>query len=87
MVVVSSKTDSLPQLKHKLITANHILHHHGVVDAYGHISIRHPQNRDIYIMSGYIAPALVSSRDDLIEYWVKDSEPVRFPSRLQRDNG
>lgn len=27
-------------------------------------------------MSQYIAPALVSSKDDLIEYWVKDAEPV-----------
>lgn len=26
------------QTYRKLITANHILHHHGVVDAYGHIS-------------------------------------------------
>jgi hypothetical protein len=59
-----------------LITANHILHYHGIVDAYGHISIRHPQNPAIYLMSGYMAPALVSSSDDLIEYWVKDSEPV-----------
>jgi hypothetical protein len=37
-------------------------------------------------MSGYIAPALVSSKDDLIEYWVKDSEPVRFPSEFQWNN-
>ncbi|KAI1859299.1 uncharacterized protein JN550_012108 [Neoarthrinium moseri] len=64
------------ELRRKLITANHILHHHGVVDAYGHISIRHPQNADIYIMCGYMAPALVSSPDDLIEYWVKDSSTV-----------
>lgn len=27
-------------------------------------------------MSGYLAPALVKSSDDLIEYWVKDSSPV-----------
>jgi Class II Aldolase and Adducin N-terminal domain len=60
-----------------LITANHILHNHGIVDAYGHISIRHPQNPKIYIMSGYMAPALVSHPDDLIEYWVTGSEPVR----------
>jgi hypothetical protein len=67
---------TLFQLKRMLITANHILHYHGIVDAYGHISIRHPQNPKIYVMSGYMAPALVTSSDDLIEYWVKDSEPV-----------
>jgi hypothetical protein len=42
------------QLRKKLITANHILHYHGVVDAYGHISIRHPQKPDVYIMCGWV---------------------------------
>ncbi|KAE9992345.1 hypothetical protein EG327_009299 [Venturia inaequalis] len=70
-----SKQD-LKKLRHTLITANHILHHHSIVDAYGHISIRHPQNPDIYIMCGYMAPGVVSSSDDLIEYYIKDSSPV-----------
>jgi ribulose-5-phosphate 4-epimerase/fuculose-1-phosphate aldolase len=59
-----------------LISANHILHHHGVVDAYGHISIRHPLNPKVYIMCGYMAPALVSSPADLIHYNIVDSSPV-----------
>ncbi|ORY56347.1 class II aldolase and Adducin N-terminal domain-containing protein [Pseudomassariella vexata] len=66
----------LKQLKKKLITANHILHHHGVVDAYGHISVRHPQDASIYIMCGYMAPGVVSRPEDLIEYRVEDSFPV-----------
>jgi ribulose-5-phosphate 4-epimerase/fuculose-1-phosphate aldolase len=64
------------QLQRDLITANHILHYHKAVDAYGHISIRHPEKPDIYIMSGSVAPALVESPDDLIEYHVADSSPV-----------
>lgn len=59
-----------------LVTANHILHYHGAVDGFGHISVRHPENPDVYIMSGYMAPALVASEDDLIFYNVKDSTPV-----------
>ncbi|KAJ9617157.1 hypothetical protein H2200_000878 [Cladophialophora chaetospira] len=59
-----------------LISANHILHHHGVVDAYGHISIRHPLNPAVYLMCGYMAPAEVSSPADLIHYHVHDSSPV-----------
>jgi ribulose-5-phosphate 4-epimerase/fuculose-1-phosphate aldolase len=59
-----------------LITANHILHHNNIVDAYGHISIRHPQNPEVYIMCGYMAPGVVSSSDDLIEYYIRDSAPV-----------
>jgi len=60
-----------------LIIANHILHYNNVVDAYGHISLRHPSKPDVYIMSGDKAPALVSSYDDLIEYNVSDSSPVQ----------
>ena len=33
---------NLDDVKRKLITANHILHQQGVVDAYGHISVRCP---------------------------------------------
>lgn len=59
-----------------LVYANHILHYHGAVDAYGHVSIRHPEKSDIYIMSGYLAPALVESPNDLIEYHISDGSPV-----------
>jgi ribulose-5-phosphate 4-epimerase/fuculose-1-phosphate aldolase len=64
------------QLRRKLITANHILHYHDVVDAYGHISVRHPEKPDIYIMCGYMAPGVVSSSEDLIEYYVADGSTV-----------
>lgn len=59
-----------------LITANHILHYHGVLDAYGHVSARHPTKPDVYIMSGDNPPALIESSDDLNEYWILDSQPV-----------
>ncbi|OAP61572.1 hypothetical protein AYL99_03775 [Fonsecaea erecta] len=59
-----------------LISANHILDHYGVVDAYGHISIRHPLEPSQYIMCGYMAPALVASPEDLISYHVADSSTV-----------
>lgn len=47
-------SDTLIALQRKVITANHILHYHGVVDAYGHISVRHPEEPDKYIMCGYM---------------------------------
>ena len=68
--------DKLTPALRDLISANHILHHHGCVDAYGHVSIRHPTNPSVYIMCGYMAPALVSSAADLIHYRVADSEPL-----------
>ena len=67
---------NLDDVKRKLITANHILHQQGVVDAYGHISVRCPGAPDRYLMCGYMAPGLVTSPDDLVEYWVKDSSPT-----------
>lgn len=58
----------------KLIAGNHILHHHGLLDAYGHLSFRSPEDPDIFIMSRSIAPATVSSPDDLVEYTVPEGE-------------
>ncbi|KAF2830834.1 arad-like aldolase/epimerase [Ophiobolus disseminans] len=61
-----------------LIRANHILHHHALVDAFGHISLRHPLNPDHYLLAAYDpgAPALVKSAHDFIAYRVSDSSPV-----------
>ncbi|KAH4006149.1 hypothetical protein HBI56_100210 [Parastagonospora nodorum] len=61
-----------------LIRANHILHQQGLVDAFGHISIRHPMDKSQYLIAAYDpgAPALVKSRSDFIAYWIADSSPV-----------
>ncbi|OIW28587.1 arad-like aldolase/epimerase [Coniochaeta ligniaria NRRL 30616] len=58
------------------ITASHILHHHAVLDAYGHLSFRHPFSPTTFFMSRNIAPATISSPDDLIEYHITDASPV-----------
>jgi ribulose-5-phosphate 4-epimerase/fuculose-1-phosphate aldolase len=63
-------------LQRDLISANHIIHHHGVVDAYGHISVRHPEQPDTYLMSANMAPALVSSSADFVQYRVEDSSSI-----------
>ena len=66
----------MDQLYRTYITACHVLHSQKVLDAYGHLSVRHPDDSSKYIMARYLPPALVSSPNDLIEYWVADSEPV-----------
>lgn len=58
----------------KYIHACHILHNHGLVDAYGHISVR--LSPSTFLMSRYMAPPLVSSRKDLVVYKVEDGEAV-----------
>ena len=58
----------------EMVTANRILAREGVVDAFGHISIRHPDRPDRYILSQSRAPDLVD-RDDLMEYTL-EGEPI-----------
>lgn len=71
-------TEPLHAALRQLIRANHILHQQGLVDAFGHISIRHPENPAWYLIAAYDpgAPALVASRSDFIVYNVADSAPV-----------
>jgi|RhiMetdeSRZDD1v2_1073273.scaffolds.fasta_scaffold20597_5 ribulose-5-phosphate 4-epimerase/fuculose-1-phosphate aldolase len=51
----------------ELVIANHILANEGVLDGYGHVSIRSPQNRDHYFLARAGAPALVTAAD-IVEY-------------------
>ncbi|KAI5361326.1 Putative class II aldolase/adducin [Septoria linicola] len=71
-----ASTPPSKQLFSTLITANHILHYHDVVDAYGHISVRNLQNPNTFFISKSLAPALISSREDIEEYHVSDASPV-----------
>ena len=57
-----------------LVAASHILARHGVLDAWGHVSIRHPADPERYLMSRARAPALVSAAD-IMEFDL-DSNPV-----------
>lgn len=66
----------LSLLRRKLIDASHILHYHGVLDAYGHVSFRHPFRPDVFVMSRSMAPGTVSSSEDLVTYNVADASPV-----------
>ena len=59
---------------HDLVTANRILAREEVVDAFGHVSIRHPDHPDRYILSQSRAPELVDS-PDLMEYTL-EGEPL-----------
>ena len=57
-----------------LVIANRILAHEGVVDAYGHVSIRHPDDPRKYLMSRSRSPELVA-HEDILEFTL-DSRPV-----------
>ena len=52
-----------PEVLENLVTANHILANEGVVDAYGHVSIRHPDREDRFLLSCSRSPELVQEQD------------------------
>jgi len=58
----------------RLVAANRILANEGVVDAFGHVSIRDPRNPEQFIMSRSRSPALVESADFMD--FTLDGEPV-----------
>lgn len=49
-----------------LVAASRILAAEGVLDGYGHVSMRHPGRADRYLMSRSLAPALITA-DDIME--------------------
>lgn len=46
-----------------LVLANHILVHEGVLDGFGHISVRDPANPQQFVIARSMAPALVTEAD------------------------
>jgi HCOMODA/2-hydroxy-3-carboxy-muconic semialdehyde decarboxylase len=62
-----------------LVAANRILAEHGVIDAYGHVSVRSASDPKRYFLSRSIAPEL-ATRGDIIEYDL-DSNPIEARGR------
>lgn len=52
-----------PALVADLVTANHILADQGVVDAFGHVSVRHDRDPQRFLLARNMAPALVQAGD------------------------
>jgi len=71
--------DALDVLLGDLVVANRILAHEGVVDAYGHVSMRHPGNPERYFLSCSRSPELVR-RGDIMEFEL-DGTPVGSDAR------
>jgi len=69
--------NTMTDLIEELTIANRILAHEGVLDAFGHVSVRHPTDPGRYLLSRSRSPALIEP-DDILEFTL-DSEPVRPP--------
>ena len=68
---------NLAEARAELALANRIVAREGVIDAFGHVSLRHPDNPGRYLLSRSRAPELVGP-EDFIEYDL-NSQPLRDP--------
>ena len=57
-----------------LVIANRILANEGVIDAFGHVSVRHPGRADRYLLARSRSPELVE-RGDVMEFDL-DNQPI-----------
>jgi ribulose-5-phosphate 4-epimerase/fuculose-1-phosphate aldolase len=57
-----------------LVTANRILFQQGVVDGFGHVSVRHDRDPSMFLLARNMAPALVTEEDILV--FDLDGNPV-----------
>jgi HCOMODA/2-hydroxy-3-carboxy-muconic semialdehyde decarboxylase len=62
-----------------LVVANRVLADLGVVDGFGHVSVRHDKDPNHYLLARSMAPALVKA-DDILEFDL-DSVPVDARNR------
>src|SRR5271169_2802141 len=58
----------------ELVIANRVVAHLKLVDSFGHVSVRHPENPQRFFMSRSRAPSLVT-KDDILEFDL-DSNPI-----------
>ena len=65
----------LAEARQELALANRIIANEGVLDAFGHVSMRHPSDPDRYLISCSRSPELVQP-SDILEFNL-DSEPIK----------
>jgi HCOMODA/2-hydroxy-3-carboxy-muconic semialdehyde decarboxylase len=68
-VLAQPKSAGAPDAKlvEDLVVGNHVLADLGVVDGFGHLSVRHDKDPNRYLMSRSMAPATVKA-EDVLEY-------------------
>jgi HCOMODA/2-hydroxy-3-carboxy-muconic semialdehyde decarboxylase len=68
---------SLDEARYELALANRIIAHEGVLDGFGHVSMRHPTDPGRYLLARSRSPELIEPAD--IYEFTLDSEPVSAP--------
>jgi HCOMODA/2-hydroxy-3-carboxy-muconic semialdehyde decarboxylase len=76
---MTTAVQPLEKAKHDLMAANRILARENVVDGYGHVSMRHPENPQHFLLSRSRSPELVTV-EDLMTFTL-DGNPVGGDTR------
>jgi ribulose-5-phosphate 4-epimerase/fuculose-1-phosphate aldolase len=71
-------SDRSPDYRYEIALASRMLANEGVLDAFGHVSLRHPRDPTRFLLARSRSPQLVEP-GDVLEFTL-DSEPVRPPS-------
>jgi ribulose-5-phosphate 4-epimerase/fuculose-1-phosphate aldolase len=66
--------NALDAARYELALANRIIAHEGVLDGFGHVSMRHPSNPGRYLLARSRSPLLIEPAD--IYEFTLDSDPV-----------
>ncbi len=74
--------DVLAQAKHDLAIANRIVSHEGIIDAFGHVSMRHPTKPDRYLISYSRSPEVVETAD-IMEYTLDNEALTQLPKGIR----
>jgi HCOMODA/2-hydroxy-3-carboxy-muconic semialdehyde decarboxylase len=67
-----------------LVIANRILAHENVVDAYGHVSVRHPHNPKRYLLARSLSPEMVE-QGDIMEFELEGNAAAGEGNEVARD--
>jgi ribulose-5-phosphate 4-epimerase/fuculose-1-phosphate aldolase len=61
----TSAVSDVAEAKRELVAANRVLGHEGILDAYGHVSVRHPDDPGRFLLSRARSPENVEAADVL----------------------
>ncbi len=67
--------DQSADIRYQVALANRMLANEGVLDAFGHVSMRHPTDPGRYLLSRSRSPTLIEP-SDILEFTL-DFDPVR----------
>lgn len=70
---------SMERIIKDLVIANRILANEGVLDSFGHVSVRHPERPDRYFLARSCSPGIVEE-SDIVEFSL-DGVPIKSENR------